>query len=1045
MSVLSEVSIKKPVFAWMLMFGLMIFGAISYKRMGVSQLPDVDFPFVTVSLSLNGAAPEVMEADVVDPVEQALTSVQGITGMTSSARSGSASVNVEFELNKDIDVAVQEIQTAVSRAQRALPKDMDPPVVQKFNPDSQPIVWLGVTAEKMSHPELMTYVRDRIKDRFAILDGVGEVFLGGYIEPNLRVWLSPKKLNSLALAPGDVVSSIQAEHVELPSGRIESPEREFNIRTLGEAESVEAFSNLMISRRGGQPNYVPLRIRDVAKVEDGLADVRRVSRSNGKFAIGLGIRKQAGANSVEVAKRVKAEMERLKTELPEGVQLGVRFDSTIFIEESTRELTFTLFLSAVLTAIVCWLFLGSWSATFNIIMAIPTSVLGTFIVLNALGFTLNTFTLLGLSLAIGIVVDDAIMVLENIVRHFEMGKDKVKASLDGSREITFAALAATAAIVAIFLPVAFMAGIIGKFFYQFGVTLSAAVLISLLEALTLAPMRTSQFMNKVERRSRIGQGMDRLMAWLGNTYRAWLPTFLNHPWKTVAAGTVFFLATMFLVVPLKKEFTPAQDTGSLMIRMQTDIGSSLEFTDQKFKEVEALLIKKPELASYFGSVGGFGGGDVNSVMVFVRLRDDIKRPTTQQMIEKLREELKTVKGAKITIQDPSLSSFSGRRGFPIEASLRGGDFKVLGEAATNLMKAMESSGKMIDVDSDYREGMPEIQIHPDRLKSQARGVSVSDVAQTVNIMMGGVVAGKFMKNGHRQDIRVSVDKAERGEWKDLKKLWVRNNRGELIPLESVVEIKEGTGLQTINRDNRERAISLYANMSKGVSQDDAMKTLVALAKDKLPKGVTLVQSGSAKTFREASASLMMALWMGILISYMVLASQFNSFIHPVTVLIALPFSVSGAFVSLLLTGQSLNMYSFIGILLLMGIVKKNSILLVEFTNQLREEGKGVREALLEACPVRLRPILMTSFTTIAAAIPPALKLGPGAETNVPMSIAVIGGVTVSTFLTLIVVPAVYVLFSKIQRTKAHAVRTASGASAQDVLPKGSQALQEAHC
>jgi HAE1 family hydrophobic/amphiphilic exporter-1 len=496
---LSELSIKKPVFAWMLMAALIVFGGLAFQRMGVSQLPDVDFPVVTVSVALEGAAPEVMEVDIVDPLEDAIMGVQGITNIASSSKTGSASITVEFDLDKNIDIAVQEIQNVISRTTRLLPKEIDPPVVTKTNPEDQPIIWLSVSSQTLSTPELMTLVRDQVKDRFSTLPGVGEVFLGGYVEPNLRVWLQTQRLSQNYLTVDDIINTIQQEHSEKPSGRVQTDSREINIRTMGEAPTQEEFGKLVINRRGGAPNFRPITLGEVANIEDGLADIRRKSRAMGATAVGLGIRKQRGSNSVGVAKGVKAQMEQVKKLLPEGANIGVRFDTTRFIEDSVHELNFTLILSALLTALVCWVFLGSWSATLNVVLAIPTSVVGSFICLAFLGFTLNTFTLLALSLAIGIVVDDAIMVLENIVRHKELGKSKYDAALGGSVEITFAAVAATAAITAIFLPVAFMKGIIGRFFFQFGVTLSIAVLLSLLEALTLTPMRCSQFLDVSER------------------------------------------------------------------------------------------------------------------------------------------------------------------------------------------------------------------------------------------------------------------------------------------------------------------------------------------------------------------------------------------------------------------------------------------------------------------------------------------------------------------------------------------------------------------
>jgi multidrug efflux pump subunit AcrB len=490
---LSDLSIKNPVFAWMLMFGLMIFGWVGYSRMGVSQMPDVDFPIVNVAVTWEGAAPEIMEAEVVDIIEDAVTSVQGVKEITSSSKLGQATITIEFEMDRGIDVALQEVQTKIAQAQLRLPKDMDPPIVTKVNPEDNPIMWLALSGD-VPVKDLMVYAEDHLKNRFQTVPGVGEVLLGGLVSRNLRVWLDADKMQARQITVEDILAAIKREHAELPAGQIETDVKEFNVRTLGEISDPAQFGNLLITQRGGNQIHIPIPLREVARIEDGLADIRRISRVGGKRAVGMGIRKQRGANAVEIANRIKEKMAEVRPTLPKGMQIDVRFDSTKFIKDSVRELTHHLVLAAVLTSLVCWLFLGSWSSTLNVLLAIPTAVLGTFIVTYFLGFTLNSFTLLGLTLSIGIVVDDAIMVLENIVRHRELGQDKLTAAVFGAREIAFAAMAATIAVLAIFMPVVFMKGIIGKFFFQFGVTISAAVSFSLLEALTLAPMRCSQFL-----------------------------------------------------------------------------------------------------------------------------------------------------------------------------------------------------------------------------------------------------------------------------------------------------------------------------------------------------------------------------------------------------------------------------------------------------------------------------------------------------------------------------------------------------------------------
>jgi len=1019
--ILSDLSIKKPVFAWMLMIGLIAFGAVGFNRMGVSQLPDVDFPVLSVSIDWEGAAPEVIETEITDVIEDAVMSVQGIQEVSSTSRQGSARVTLEFELSKDIDVALQEVQSKLAQAQRLLPRDADPAVVSKSNPEDQPILWLAVSGDKPRR-DLMEYVRDHVKDRFTTVPGVAEVFLGGYVEPNLRVWLDADRLRARELAAEDILRAIEAQHAEVPAGRIETGRQELNVRVLGEAATVDEFRRIIVPSRSGSPIYRTLRLGDVAEVEDGLADVRRISRVNGVSAVGLGIRKQRGANAVSVAKAVKERMAAVQKDLPAGLTVGVNFDTTQFIEESVHELVTTLVLAAVLTSIVCWVFLGSFSSALNVILAIPTSIIGAFILLYFFGFTLNTFTLLGLSLCVGIVVDDAIMVLENIVRHREAGQSRVKAALIGAREITFAALAATVAILAIFVPVIFMKGIVGKFLYQFGVTLSVAVSLSLLEALTLAPMRCSQFL-EVGHSTALGRGVDRVMKSLAQLYARSLHAVLAWRWTVVGVATLVFVLSLGLAKSLKKEFVPSQDQSRFLIRVQTALGTSLEVTDEAMRRVEAALAARPEIEKYFGAVGGFGGGDVNSGMMFVTMKPKGRRPVAEpfrrapgqsELIDHLRKELKKIDGIqRVSVQDLSQSGFTSQRGYPVEFSLRGRDFDKMGEITEGLMKKMVDSGLMVDIDTDYRLGMPEVRVAPDREKANERGVTVASIANTINAMIGGVRAGKYTRGGKRYDIRLRLADADRRRPADIGKIFVRNNRGELVRLSDVVSLVEKPTLLTITRKNRERSIGLFANVATGKSQGEALAFVEGLGRS-LPEGYRIVFSGSAQTYKESFQSLMFALVLGLFVAYMVLGAQFNSFIHPFTVLLALPFSVTGAFLALKLTGITLNIYSMIGLLLLMGIVKKNSILLVEFTNERRKLGRDVHSALLEACPVRLRPILMTSVSTIAGAIPAALSLGAGAETVRPMAVVVIGGMIASTLLTLFVVPAAYSLLARLQ-------------------------------
>lgn len=1025
---LSDLSIKRPVFAWMLMFGLIVFGAISFNRMGVSELPDIDFPMISIAARYEGAAPEVMEAEVIDPLEDAIIGVQGVKNIFSTSRNGSADIMVEFSMERSLDVAFQDVQAKISATQAILPQQMDPLTVMKINPEDFPIMWLSVASTTMTKQQLMLFVKDEIRDKLTTVSGVGNVWMPGYLEPNLRVWVDNNKLKQYALSAMDVVNAIKVEHTEPPSGRTEFAQKEYSLRTMGEERTLEDFSKILINFRGGGPNYNPIPLSAVARLEEGVADSTQFARSNAKPAVGLGIVKQRGANAVSVAKAVRARLASAQKELPEGTSFVINYDGTKFVEESIGELVLTLVLAAILTSAVCWVFLGSWASTLNVLLAIPTSILGSFIIMFFSNFTLNTFTLLGLSLAIGIVVDDAIMVLENIIRYREMGKSRVEAALVGAREITFAALATSVSLVAIFLPIAFMEGFMGAFLFQFGVTMSAAVMISLVEALTLTPMRAAYFADAEKSRGRIGKKADDLFEGLRDRYQRSLAVILNHRWKFVGASLVFFILSFGSAAFLRSEFQPAQDMSAVTILLNNPPGSGVSFTDERVAKIEKFLGERPETSAYFVAAGGFSGGEPHAAMIFVELKrkglrgidpEKKKELTQQEFMEVTRAFLnKEVPESKPLVQDPSQQGFGGggSKGFPAEFTIQGPDWQKLGEYSNKIVATLKEKGVMTDVDSDLLQGAPEVHIVPDRQKASEHGVDVASIAGVINTLIGGTIAGSFPHGGHRYDIRVKLEEEARHPGDRIKDFYVRNNRGQLVSLALLVNVKEATSAATISRRNRQRTIMIYGNLGKGLSQQDVLTQAEQISKGIMGPEYDFRLAGSAEDFQRGFQSFIFALLMGFIVAYMVLASQFNSFLHPITVFMAMPFSFSGAFLALLATGMSMNMFSMIGLILLMGIVKKNSILLVDFTNRRRLDNLPTREALLDACPTRLRPILMTSLATIAAAVPAAMSLGPGAEARQPMAIAVIGGVLVSTLLTLYVVPCVYSLFARLDRS-----------------------------
>jgi len=1038
---ISDISIKNRVFAWMLMAAMIVFGGISLSRMGVSQLPDVNFPVVTINLQDLGAPPETMETDVVDPIEGAVLQVPGVIDEVSQSLNGQASITLTFNLDRNIDSAMVDTENAVVSVQNQLPTNMYPPTYSKTNPTDQPIMYLGLYATDagVSKRDMMIFVNDIAQGEFASVDGVGQVVESGYLAPELRIYPDADKLARYQLTVQDIINTIQAEHVELPSGLLETVgAKDQNVQTLSRAQSADAFGNIYIGTRGSTANFLPITLSQVAEVDLGTADVLRIARTQGQFCVGLGIIKQAGSNAVAVATSVNQRLATLNKTMPKGMKFRVLFDSTHFIQNSVNDLEKNLILAALATALVCWIFLGSWTATLNIVLAIPTSVVGAFTILYFSGFTLNTFTLLGLSLSIGIVVDDAIMVLENIVRHQEMGKSNVLAAMDGTRQITFAAVATSLAIAAIFLPVAFMSGVIGKYFYQFGVTMVAAVALSLLEALTLTPMRCSQFVHVGKRTSAFGKAVDYVLNGVAKLYRVALRWALDNRWLVLIVAAVFFVASLFITTKLKKEFMPTQDQSLIYMSFKTPVGSSLEFTNSRMKQVEQYLARQPEVSAYYISIGGRFGGQLNTAFSFASLYPKNHRVVNKELgrqarqadlMIRFRKDLSKIPDLTVIMLDLSTRGFTSSRGFAVEAGVRGPDWGVLQDCGTRLMQAMKDSGVMVDVDTDFASGMPEVDVVPNRPAAARRGVSVGTIAQTVNAMVGGENVGFFPRDGHEDYIEVRLKDSDRTRQEQINQLVVRNNRGEIIPLRDVVSLKNVSTLQQISRDKRQRTITLYASVAPGHSQAEALMKMQALSDKILPKGYYIVFGQGSDIFTQTFHDLIFALLFGVVVAYMILASQFNSFIDPLTVLMALPFSVSGALAALWLWPTitfnpqnvlTLNVYSLIGMLLLMGIVKKNSIMLVDFTNEVRRDKKlPVREALLEACPVRYRPILMTSAAVMAAAVPEALGRGDGSETQVPMAVVLLGGVACSSVLTLFVVPCFYMVVARFESRHAH--------------------------
>jgi multidrug efflux pump subunit AcrB len=1140
---LSDLSIRNPVFAVMLSAAMVVFGYLGYRDMGVSQFPEIDFPVVSIVITREAASPDIMDGDVTDIVEDAVAGVEGVNYIMSQSLEGVSIVTVYFHLSRNIDVAMQDIQNAVSAARRRLPIDIDPPIIAKVNPNNLPVMWLTLSGPVPLH-KISDFAEKEFKQQIAAIPEVGGVQFGGLQSRNIRIWFDRDKLTAFNLDAERVIATIQQQHSELPAGYIKSNLVEFNLRTMGEAYSIKEFEKLVVDhRQGGQQ----VLLSDVAVVEDGLEDRRSLARYNRMPAVAVGVRKAIGGNLVAVCENVKKELPRLKRMLPEKVELNVPVDYSLFVRENVDELRLTLFLGIVLTAGVCFLFLGSVGTTLNICLSIPTSLIGTFFVLKygmqlvgQTPFTINLMTLLGLSLSVGVVVDDAILVLENIYRHREQGKGKRDAAILGAREISFAAIAATLSIMAIFLPVAFMTGTIGKFFFQFGVTVGVAVFLSLICALTLTPMLCAFFLNLHERVPHMprpfrlplgvlagiavvvvaalaravlhfalpvwepwawpaleaGEGLFALLGqqpfwpdplhatgwslaalWgveivlefaaalllicYGNVLYWVLDRFILEPlllrpteWTLTVLTTGyarllrwslrFWYATLFVGLALiavtvgflyfdvlGRELVPTEDQSRFVVHIICPVGSSIDEVDDLLQQCEWKISQHDEVAGMLTTVATEPGQLMNEADIFIHLVPQNQRKIRQQvLIQVVRAELSAIHDIRVVVRDQSTEGFTAQRGDPIDFAIQG-DWKTLPTYAIQIMDEMRKSGMVQDIDSDYRSGMPEVQIRPDREKMALVDVPVSRLANMMSLYVGGQRIAKYTDRGRRYDVRARLQLDQRSSPNVLDSLVVRSGERQMVTVSDVARLETVPTLPVINRFNHQRKIEITANPAEGVSQGEAIARCQEIAESVLPKEHFLtVELGNAKAMSETIRSLVFALIMGLIIAYMILAVQFNSFVHPLTVILAMPFAATGALMTLWLTGDTLNMMSMIGLILLMGLVKKNSIILVDYTNNLREQGLSVTEAVLKACPIRLRPILMTSVATVAGAIPAALGLGPGAETRAPMARGIIGGIVLSTLVTLVLVPVFYVLIERLRGGRGLLLT----APKQDVLP-----------
>ncbi|HLB82426.1 MAG TPA: efflux RND transporter permease subunit [Gemmatimonadales bacterium] len=1021
---LSETSIRRPVLASMISAALVLFGAIGYTRLSVRELPDIDPPIISVSTVLPGAHAQVVETAVTDVLEEELSTIQGIRTLSSSSSEENSQIILEFNLDRPVDVAAQDVRDKVSRVRGRLPVDVLEPVIEKQQADAQPFYWLALSSPNYDLMQLSDVADRLVKARLQSLAGVGSAGVFGERRFAMRVWVQPDQLSARALTVQDVESAIAARNVEIPAGRIESTRREFSVRSLGELKNPREFGELVVTSEGGQV----VKLKDVAHVELAPEDTRSIFRYNANPAVAIGVVRQSKANLIDVAQRIREAIPGIQQTLPPGVKLETAFDGSVFVTHSINDARLTLLIAAILVVLIIFVFLRNLRATIIPGLAIPASIISTFAIMYFLGFSINNFTLLALTIAIGIVVDDAIIVLENAYRHQEeLNEAPEQAAVNGTNEIGFAVIATTIALVAVFTPLGFLRGSTGRLLSEFGIAVAGAVVISGFVALTLTPMLCAKVLRVPREHGAVFKVLERGFNAIAERYATLLRTALRHR-GVVVAGTVVTVALAFVLYKnLKQELIPDDDRGFFLVVAFGPEGSSLAYTDGYVRQVEQIIGKTPGVQGYFTIVGGFAGG-VNRAFVGVILKDWSERKNSvQQLVGMLFPQLFGLAGVQAFPYSPGALGFSQ----PVQFVVQHPDIARLAQAMDTLVPRARAIKGLTNVDTDLRFNKPELRVTFDRDRAEDLGVPVRDVAAALQTFLGGRRVSTFTRNDKLYYVMVQLDSTHRATPSDMSGIYLRGRGGQLVQLAALAKVEEGVGPRQINHFNRVPSFTLSASLIPPFAQGEALDSLDRLARRVLPPGSTTALAGDSREFRESGGALYFAFGVALLVVFMVLAAQFESLVHPFTVLLAVPLAVTGALATLLVAallhrpGGTINLYSEIGMVLLIGLVTKNSILLVEYTNQLKERGLDTVAAVVEAGRIRLRPILMTSVATIMGAIPVMIGVGAGSASRRPLGYAIVGGIFFSTVLTLFVVPVGYVLLDRLtarEPSRAHVAR-----------------------
>jgi multidrug efflux pump len=1015
---LPELCIKRPVFATVLSLMIVLIGVISFQRLTVREYPKIDTPVVSVRTVYKGASPQVMESQITQPLEDSISGIEGVRSVKSVSREEVSQITVEFVLERNVDAASNDVRDRVARVRALLPDAADESVVSKIEADAQAILWARLSSDKHSPLEISDYADRYVADRLKTLPGVASVIIGGERRYAMRLWIDRDRLAAYGLTPQDVEAGLRRQNVEIPSGRIESAQREFTVLTEADLRNPAQFNDMILTEARGYA----VRLRDVGEARLGALDERSVLRVNGNPAVGLGIVKQSTANTLSVANAAKQELERLQGTLPPGMTLQVAFDSSVFIARSIDGVYRTMLEAVLLVMLVIFVFLRSLRATLIPFVTIPVSLVGAFFFLFLMGFSVNVLTLLGLVLAIGLVVDDAIVVLENCHRHIEMGKDPRQASIDGSKEIAFAVIAMSLTLAAVFAPLGFMTGNTGRLFTEFALTVAAAVAVSGVVALTLTPMMCSRILKAhgAERHGRVYEAMERFFQRVNAAYRRSLGFVLARVWAVALVFVLVVTSAALLYRSLKSELSPLEDRGFFLTLVIAPEGASMDYTDRYMREVEGMFAKVPEIKSYFTVVapGLERPNPVNFGIAFSQLAPWEERTrNTQAITGELGPKMFGMPGVlAFPMNPPSLGqSF---RNPPVQFVVQASSYEALERMTDALLEKARQSKAIANPDTDLRLNKPQLAVDIDRDKAASMGIDVETIGRTLETLLGGRQVTRFKREGKQYDVIVQLEAKDRNTPTDLTSIFVRARDGRLVQLSNLVKVRETVGPKELNHFNRLRAAILSANVATGYTLGEALEYLEGAAKEVLDSSARTELDGPSREFRESGAALLFTFVLALAFIYLVLAAQFESFVSPFVIMLTVPLAMTGALAALKLTGSTLNVYSQIGLVMLIGLITKHGILIVEFANQLRARGMRAAEAVTEAATLRLRPILMTTGAMVLGALPLALAKGAGAEARQPIGWVIVGGLALGTVFTLFVIPTAYLLLSGGRRAAA---------------------------